>query len=203
MSEQALQVVHAGDLTARARMREAALRLFSQKGYEATSVSDIAAAAGVSGGLIRHHFGSKEGLRRACDEAVLAELAAGKERNAALMEKGVEPVLDHRRAELGRYLGRSAVDGSEFAARRFRAGVDTVEAYFQAHPVEGVEDVRAFAAAVHAFTVGLEVLYEQVAAALDADVNDVATLHRVHRAAAQVYTHPITVPGTGVGQAWE
>lgn len=171
------------------------MQLFAEKGYAATSVADIAAAAGVSGGLIRHHFGSKEGLRRACDEAVIAELTRIKERNVALVEKGFEPVLDRRRAELGRYLGRSVLDGSELAKRTFREGVDMLEAYFRANPVAGVDDVRGFAATVYAFTVGKEALYDVIAAALDADPADPATLHRIYRASAQVYSSPIAVPG--------
>ena len=55
------------DLTAKARLRDAALRLFAERGIEATPVRDIANAAGVSGGLVRPHFGSKEGfLARSC-----------------------------------------------------------------------------------------------------------------------------------------
>src|SRR6266508_1453721 len=55
------------DLTARARIRDAALRLFAERGIEAATIRDIAKAAGVSSGLVRHHFGSKEALRDACD----------------------------------------------------------------------------------------------------------------------------------------
>src|SRR5215813_4115516 len=55
------------DLTARARIRDAALTLFAERGIEASTIRDIAAAAGVSSGLVRHHFGSKEALRDACD----------------------------------------------------------------------------------------------------------------------------------------
>jgi AcrR family transcriptional regulator len=58
------------DLTARARIRDAAIRLFTERGMEKTSILDIAKEAGVSGGLIRHHFGSKDGLREACDTYV-------------------------------------------------------------------------------------------------------------------------------------
>ena len=57
----------AEDLTARARIRDAALRLFAERGLDGTTIRDIAKEAGVSGGLIRHHFGSKDGLRSACD----------------------------------------------------------------------------------------------------------------------------------------
>jgi AcrR family transcriptional regulator len=58
------------DLTARARIRDAAIRRFGADGFGA-SVRAIAAEAGVSPGLVIHHFGSKEGLRAVCDEHVL------------------------------------------------------------------------------------------------------------------------------------
>jgi TetR/AcrR family acrAB operon transcriptional repressor len=40
----------------------AGLKVFSQKGYQAARLSDIAAAAGVTRGAIYHHFGGKEEL---------------------------------------------------------------------------------------------------------------------------------------------
>ena len=43
----------------------AALQLFAQEGYHATSTSKVAKAAGVSEGLIFRHFGNKEGLLQA------------------------------------------------------------------------------------------------------------------------------------------
>lgn len=59
------------DLTARARLRLAALKLFAEHGFEATSTRAIATEAGVSHALLRHHYGSKDGLRTAVDEDVL------------------------------------------------------------------------------------------------------------------------------------
>ena len=58
------------DFTARARIRDAAVRRFGAEGFGA-SVRAIAADAGVSPGLVIHHFGSKDALRAACDEHVL------------------------------------------------------------------------------------------------------------------------------------
>jgi TetR/AcrR family transcriptional regulator, regulator of cefoperazone and chloramphenicol sensitivity len=58
------------DMTGRARIRDAAIRRFSIDGFDA-SVRVIAADAGVSPGLVIHHFGSKVALRAACDEHVL------------------------------------------------------------------------------------------------------------------------------------
>ncbi len=69
------------DRTARATIRDSALHLFAERGPDAVTVREIAAAAGVSPALVLHHFGSKDGLRTAVDEhaagafdAVLAEL---------------------------------------------------------------------------------------------------------------------------------
>lgn len=44
---------------------KAALTLFAQEGYHATSTSKVAKAAGVSEGLIFRHFGNKDGLLQA------------------------------------------------------------------------------------------------------------------------------------------
>ncbi len=58
---------------------KAALKLFAQEGYSATSTSKVAKAAGVSEGLIFKHFGSKEGLLAAIMEqgslAIKAKMA--------------------------------------------------------------------------------------------------------------------------------
>ena len=59
------------DRTARAIIRDEALRLFAAHGPDAVTVRQIAAAADVSPGLVVHHFGSKEGLRDAVDQHVL------------------------------------------------------------------------------------------------------------------------------------
>jgi AcrR family transcriptional regulator len=66
-----MRAVAKSDLTGRARLREAALELFAENGFEATSTRAVAAAAGLSPALVTRHFGSKQGLRAAVDEYVL------------------------------------------------------------------------------------------------------------------------------------
>src|SRR5262245_21212277 len=65
----------AGDESARFRLGvvDHALRLFAEQGYEATSVDEIAAAAGISRRTFFRQLGSKEDVVFAVHEAQLAE----------------------------------------------------------------------------------------------------------------------------------
>ncbi len=53
---------------------EAGLRLFGLKGYDATSIREIAGEAKANVASIGYHFGGKDGLRRACAEHVAATI---------------------------------------------------------------------------------------------------------------------------------
>jgi TetR/AcrR family transcriptional regulator, regulator of cefoperazone and chloramphenicol sensitivity len=53
-----------------------ALRLFGERGIDATSLREVAKVAEVSPALVVHHFGGKEGLVAAVDEATLREFGA-------------------------------------------------------------------------------------------------------------------------------
>jgi AcrR family transcriptional regulator len=59
------------DLTAKARIRNAALDLYAQYGEDRISLRAVAAEAGVTLGLVQHHFKSKAGLRDAVDRLVV------------------------------------------------------------------------------------------------------------------------------------
>ncbi|MFE0700914.1 TetR/AcrR family transcriptional regulator [Streptomyces sp. NPDC058872] len=121
------------DRTSRAVMRDEALRLFAESGPEAVSVRQIAQAAGVSPGLVLHHFGSKDGLRQDVDqyvltvfEAVLGEVAgpapeAGRTEGDPLRSLG-ELVLRHlpEDSPIPAYLGRLLLSDSEAGRTLFR-----------------------------------------------------------------------------------
>ncbi|HEY7224287.1 MAG TPA: TetR family transcriptional regulator [Micromonosporaceae bacterium] len=82
-------------MTARTHIRDAALALFAERGFDAVTVRQIAAAAGVSAGLVVHHFGSKQGLREVVDEyvsSIVDELLAALEADpaAALAADGAQ-----------------------------------------------------------------------------------------------------------------
>jgi len=100
------------DRTARAVIRDEALRLFAERGPDAVGVREIAAAAGVSPALVLHHWGSKDGLRAGVDDyvgavldqlldVVTADLAVfGQEMHAADDETAVEQKPSERAASL-------------------------------------------------------------------------------------------------------
>lgn len=86
----------AGDADRRAQIVRVAARLFRDKGYDRTTVRDIAAAVGMHSGSPFYHFASKEqilfavmqeGLRQglARSEAALAQAASPRERFFAIV----------------------------------------------------------------------------------------------------------------------
>jgi AcrR family transcriptional regulator len=60
----------------RAKLVNAALELFAMRGYAGTSVDAIAEAAGVSAGLLYHHFDSKAAVLNAIFEQSLTDVQA-------------------------------------------------------------------------------------------------------------------------------
>jgi len=59
------------DLTAKARIRNAALDLYASQGEDRTSMRAIAAAAGVTVGLLVHHYGTKDRIRDAVEDLIV------------------------------------------------------------------------------------------------------------------------------------
>ena len=55
---------------AREDLLQAAIRSFADRGFRKVALADIASKAGVSIGLIRHYFGSKDGLIAECNRIV-------------------------------------------------------------------------------------------------------------------------------------
>jgi AcrR family transcriptional regulator len=105
------------DLTARGRIRDAALLHFAEEGFDRTTIRAIARTAGVSHGMLRHHFGSKIDLRAACDDYVFQVLHR---LNTLLLDtpNPADPSLQSSNP-LWRYAARSLVDGSPTAAPIF------------------------------------------------------------------------------------
>ena len=183
------------DLTARARIGEAAIGLFTKQGVEETAILDIAKAAGVSGGLIRHHFGSKDGLRVACDTYVLSELVRFK---LEALEKGkADPeflvTFDARQVLLRRYFGRAMIDGSPAAASRFEETVDETEQWFIDQSDLDLADARACAAVMTAMTIGVLAMQDHIARTLGEDTRSPRLQERIGLAYGDLYS-PAVLP---------
>ncbi|MBP8534567.1 TetR/AcrR family transcriptional regulator [Streptomyces sp. MK37H] len=126
-----MRAVARTDLTGRARLREAALELFAERGFEATSTRAVAAAAGLSPALVTRHFGSKQGLRAAVDEYVLdrigealgaldAEVVEGVDGDALMASLGeVSARLFGADPVLRGYLRQVLLEGGDASAALF------------------------------------------------------------------------------------
>lgn len=127
---------------------EVALKLFSHRGYGATSVRDIAEAAGLSKGNVYHHFPDKETIFRALlDEYFQAmsrpdfpfnkALAKGSfpENLEALGRAARETVKDYRQYVALIYVDVVEFDGTH--VRKFYAEMaDRFAAFMKAHGME-------------------------------------------------------------------
>jgi AcrR family transcriptional regulator len=63
-----------GQVATRDALIAEGMRLFGSQGFDGTSIREIAAAANTNSASIAYHFGSKEGLRRACAETIAARM---------------------------------------------------------------------------------------------------------------------------------
>lgn len=132
------------DLTPRARIRDAAILRFATDGLDA-SLRTIASDAGVSPGLILHHFGSRAGLRESCDAHVLelvrhnkSSVLAGTGAPGAMLAQlaqveGYAPIVGYtlRCLQAGGSLTRQFVDGivadaADYLAEGVAAGTVSV-----------------------------------------------------------------------------
>ena len=185
------------DLTARARIRDAAIRLFADRGIDGTSVRDIARDAGVSPGLLRHHFGSKEALRQACDAYALDRLVRIKE-ELVFDDKAPSPTflpsVHPTVVLLYKYITRALLDGSPAAAAMFDDMVTLTEQWMHKIAPDITDDHRAFAAALVGMQSGLLAMREHVSRALGVDMLTAEGHARIAGALVDFYTNPLLAP---------
>jgi AcrR family transcriptional regulator len=152
------------ELTTIERIRDAALRSFATHGSSDTSLRSVAAAAGVSLGLVQHHFATKAGLIKSVDDYVL-ELVV-----TAMAQPLPEPPADSvaeiggrvtriitEQPDLAGYVGRALVDGSPLGATIFDTlmTVGKVRWYERAERGEIRSDVDLTWAAMNALVLAL------------------------------------------------
>ena len=126
------------DRTAIARIRDAAIDQWGQQGFN-VGLRSIAEAAGVSAALVIHHFGSKEGLRKACDDYIAEEIRTGKSASMQSADPAnwfAQMAEIESYAPLMAYLVRSMQSGSELAKMMWQRMIDNAEEYLE----EGVRN---------------------------------------------------------------
>lgn len=185
------------DLTARARIRDAAIEAFGEVGYTRATLRDIAARAGVSAPLVVHHFGTKQGLRAACDEHLLASIRS---EEIAALTSGALPTMSAYLEEhpeirsLYAYLSSVLAEGGPTAAAMFDRMVPQVEEILrqgeEAGTVRRSDDPSGRAAVQTAIGLGLLVLQSHLARHLGADsLLAEPALSRYADATLDLYTH--------------
>jgi AcrR family transcriptional regulator len=123
------------DLTTFARIRNAALEGFARDGLSATSIRDVAKAAGVSPGLVQHHFPTKSALAESVNEHVAAIAAAAfqdvpiarspTDASEELGRRVTRLIAEHPNALL--YLARATTETDQGALELFDTFVDIAE----------------------------------------------------------------------------
>ena len=186
------------DLTARARIRDAAIDLFAERGIGPATVRDIAQRAGVSSGLLRHHFGSKEGLRDACDEYALARLAAVREqmlRGGGLGDDTFMAAIRPEAMRLQSYLVRSMMDGSAGGEAMFMRMVEAGEDWLAGTDLQ-TADPRAYSAVLVAMQMGMFLMNDQIAKAIGVEIGGPFPYGhgRILRAAVEIFAQPLLTP---------
>ena len=199
------------DLTSRASIRNAALRLFAERGHDAVTVRAIAAAAGVSPGLVLHHFESKEGLRAAVDahaaeafDAVfaelggqdLAEMLASGEPTASVAEAFARafPAGSPLPAYLRRLLLTNDPAGAAFFGRWYATTRRVLDASIELGLAAPTEDPAVRAAFLLANDLAVILLRNQIATAIGDDPLSSSGLDRWARDVTAVYMGGAFVP---------
>jgi AcrR family transcriptional regulator len=123
--------MRSADLTAAARIRDAAIEQFGQRGFD-VGLRTIAEAAGVSAALVIHHFGSKDGLRKACDDYIAEEVRSGKSEAMQSTDPATwfaQMAEIESYAPLMAYMVRSMQAGGELAKTLVSKMMDDAEVY--------------------------------------------------------------------------
>jgi TetR/AcrR family transcriptional regulator, regulator of cefoperazone and chloramphenicol sensitivity len=186
-----------GDLTARARIRDAAIELFSERGIGPASIRDIAERAGVSSGLLRHHFGSKDGLREACDEYAMAKMTEIRDRlmgRQAMFDPAVLAAIHPSAMLLQSYLIRSMMEGS--SASLFDAAMEQGRVWLAGSDIKPA-DPEGYLAVLIAMKISIFLMRDQISHALGEDMTSPAGHRRMLRAAVEIFSLPMLTPELG------
>lgn len=192
------------DLTAQAKIRNAAIARFATVGFSNTNLRAIAADAGVSASLVIHHFGSKEKLRAVCDDYVLGALVtrARNESDLAGMRETVSDYLANS-AEYDlelQYMARAIAEDSPAASRFATSMVDESEAVLRAGMADGSmrpsSDPRALAVLTVMTSLAMLTMPAEIARTLGPEFTMKSAMTRIALPVLEVYTHGLYTDDT-------
>jgi TetR/AcrR family transcriptional regulator, regulator of cefoperazone and chloramphenicol sensitivity len=181
------------DLTTRARIRDAAMAEFAEKGYRGATMRGIAAAAGVSVGLVQHHFGTKDGLRAACDELVLDQIRfkMQADEDGTIGDPQVLASLMAMAPPVQRYVGRALVDGSDaigaMVDQVMTKGEEFLTSWWPDRFAPGTRKTREAAAVMIAINTSTMVLQDHVARRIGVEPFSETALARIGLATLDVW----------------
>lgn len=192
------------DLTTRARIRDAAIARFGREGFHRTTMRAVAADAGVSPGLLIHHFGSKDGLRRQCDEYVLGwfvQRARAEASTEGLREVIASFVADPAANRVPMdYMARAVIEGTPTGAGFIDRMIAETEQYVHAGVADGtlrpVDDPRATAVVMAMGSLAMLLLPDQIARALGEPAFGPTVLRRLTGPLLQLYTEGLYTDDT-------
>lgn len=172
------------DLTARARIRDAALELFAEGGVPGTSLRSIAERASVSLALVQYHYGSKAGLASACDDHVVEFFRATAKQAADGAVSDPQFISAARRdaTSVWRYLGRALADDTPAAAAIF----DELLSLTQEHLSDDSQDAEAEAAVFVAMRLGVYVLHRHITRAIGVEAVTPRGMQRISEALLKI-----------------
>ncbi|MEX1249216.1 MAG: TetR family transcriptional regulator, partial [Acidimicrobiia bacterium] len=175
---------------------------FPRDGFEGTTMRAIAEDAGVSAALVVHHYGSKEGLRKACDAHVVERIRTVKGEgiesdsltDPSFMAGGfqiAEPLM--------RYLGWALATGSDAAALLFDEIVDESVRLTEMADEHGAmvagPDVRTRSAVMLSMQMGSLILQDHLRRYLDIDPLSPEGIMAISRATLEIFSGAMFAPG--------
>lgn len=166
----------ADDRSTKAKIRDAAIEVMAEHGFAATTARKVASEADVSTGLVIHHFGSMDGLRRACDEYIADVIRAEK---SDVMAAGpnldlVATLRSQHHGHLLRYLARVLVDESESVDKLVDDLIADAQEYLREGEVSGMlrptSDARTRAVLLSIWSLGALAMHRHVERLLGVDL---------------------------------
>jgi AcrR family transcriptional regulator len=181
--------VDESDLTTKARVRAAALDLVGEQGLDATTIRQVAAHAGVSVGVVQHHYKTKAELADDVRAWVLARLvnaasavSGGARNDTARPELAAFDDLMSGNPKLASYIRRILIEATPNAKRWFTEAVDQTTEQLREKIPDGLADrpdeLRTVAAMLLVVTFGPVILGSALTDLLDCSAEDAQYLWR-------------------------